>query len=58
MKTLSTIIATIAALMIAALAGRYVSGHWIFFAFASFQIQVAALACLVAAFAWLLHRCW
>jgi endonuclease/exonuclease/phosphatase (EEP) superfamily protein YafD len=56
MKNLSTIIGTCAFLLILALAGRYVSGHWIFATFASFQIQGAAIAAAVAALAWLLHR--
>lgn len=56
MKNLSIIIGTIAFLLIAALAGRYVSGHWLFFTFASFQIQGAALAAGLSALAWLLHR--
>lgn len=56
MKNLSIIIGTIAFLLIAALAGRYVSGHWLFYTFASFQIQGAALAAGLSALAWLLHR--
>jgi endonuclease/exonuclease/phosphatase (EEP) superfamily protein YafD len=56
MKNLSTVIGTCAFLLILALAGRYVSGHWIFATFASFQIQGAAIAAAVAALAWLLHR--
>ena len=56
MKNLSTAIGTCAFLLILALAGRYVSGHWIFATFASFQIQGAALAAAAAALAWLLHR--
>jgi endonuclease/exonuclease/phosphatase (EEP) superfamily protein YafD len=56
MKNLSTIIGTCAFLLILALSGRYVSGHWIFATFASFQIQGAAIAAAVAALAWLLHR--
>lgn len=56
MKNLSTIIGTIAFLLIAALAGRYVSGHWLFFTFASFQIQGAAVAAALAAIAWILNR--
>jgi endonuclease/exonuclease/phosphatase (EEP) superfamily protein YafD len=56
MKNLSTIIGTIAFLLIAALAGRYVSSHWLFFTFASFQIQGAAIAAALAAIAWILNR--
>jgi endonuclease/exonuclease/phosphatase (EEP) superfamily protein YafD len=56
MKNLSTVIGTCAFLLIAALAGRYVSGHWVFATFASFQIQAAAFAAVIAAVAWLLHR--
>lgn len=56
MKNLSTIIGTCAFLLIALLAGRYVSGHWLFFTPASFQIQGAALAAALSALAWLLHR--
>ena len=56
MKNLSTITGTIAFLLILGLAGRYVSGHWLFFTFASFQIQGAAVAAALAALAWLLHR--
>lgn len=56
MKNLSIIIGTCAALLILALTGRYVSGHWIFATFASFQIQGAALAAILSALAWLLHR--
>lgn len=56
MKNLSIIIGTIAFLLICGLAGRYVSGHWLFYTFASFQIQGAAIAAILAALAWLLHR--
>jgi len=56
MKNLSIIIGTCAFLLLCALAGRYVSGHWLFFTFASFQIQGAVLAAGIAALAWLLHR--
>lgn len=56
MKNLSIIVGTTAFLLICALAGRYASGHWLFFTFASFQIQGAALAAALAALAWLLHR--
>lgn len=56
MKNLSIIIGTIAFLLILALAGRYVSGHWLFFTFASFQIQGAAVAAALAALAWILNR--
>lgn len=56
MKNLSIILGTIAFLLVAGLAGRYVSGHWLFFTFASFQIQGAALAAGLSALAWLLHR--
>ena len=56
MKNLSIIIGTIAFLLVCALAGRYVSGHWLFFTFASFQIQGAAVATALAALAWMLHR--
>lgn len=56
MKNLSIIIGTIAFLLVAGLAGRYVSGHWLFFTFASFQVQGAAIAVGLSALAWLLHR--
>lgn len=56
MKNLSIIIGTVAFLLICGLAGRYVSDHWLFFTFASFQIQGAALAAGLAVLAWLLHR--
>jgi endonuclease/exonuclease/phosphatase (EEP) superfamily protein YafD len=56
MKNLSIITGTCAFLLIALLAGRYVSGHWLFFTPASFQIQGAALAAALSALAWLLHR--
>jgi endonuclease/exonuclease/phosphatase (EEP) superfamily protein YafD len=56
MKNLSVIIGTLSFLLTCALLGRYVSGHWIFYTFASFQIQGAALAAGLAALAWLLHR--
>jgi len=56
MKNLSIVIATCACLLLCALAGRYVSGHWLFFTFASFQIQGAMLAAGLAALAWLFHR--
>jgi len=56
MKNLSTVLGTCALLLILLLAGRYVSGHWIFATFASFQIQGAAIAAAIAALAWLLHR--
>lgn len=56
MKNLSTIVGTCAFLLLAALSGRYVSTHWLFFTPASFQIQGAILAAGLAALAWLLHR--
>lgn len=56
MKNLSIIIGTVAFLLVCGLAGRYVSGHWLFSTFASFQIQGAALAASLSALAWLLHR--
>lgn len=56
MKTLSTIVGTCAFLLLGLLAGRYVSGHWLFFTPASFQIQGAALAAALSALAWLLNR--
>jgi endonuclease/exonuclease/phosphatase (EEP) superfamily protein YafD len=56
MKTLSTIVGTCAFLLLALLAGRYVSGHWLFFTPASFQIQGAAFAAALSALAWLLNR--
>lgn len=56
MKNVSIIVGTCAFLLICVLAGRYVSGHWIFATFASFQIQAAAAATIIAALAWLLHR--
>lgn len=56
MKNLSIIIGTCAFLLLCALVGRYVSGHWLFFTFASFQIQGALVAAGIAAIAWLLHR--
>jgi endonuclease/exonuclease/phosphatase (EEP) superfamily protein YafD len=56
MKNLSIIIGTIAFLLVAGLAGRYVSGHWLFFTFASFQVQGGAIAAGLSAVAWLLHR--
>ncbi|MBX9458550.1 MAG: endonuclease/exonuclease/phosphatase family protein [Rhizobium sp.] len=56
MKNLSIIIGTVAFLLLCGLAGRYISDHWLFFTFASFQIQGAAVAAGLAALAWLLHR--
>jgi endonuclease/exonuclease/phosphatase (EEP) superfamily protein YafD len=56
MKNLSIMLGTVAFLLIGGLAGRYVSGHWLFFTFASFQIQGAALAAGISALAWLFHR--
>lgn len=57
-KTLSIIIATLALPLLVALAGRYVSGHWLFFTFASFQIHGAVLALAMTLLAFLLHRTW
>jgi len=56
MKTLSTMFATLAGLLLLALAGRYVSSSWLFYTFASFQIQGALAAFAIATFALLLHR--
>jgi len=56
MKNLSIVIGTCAFLLLCALVGRYASGHWLFFTFASFQIQGAVAAASIAAIAWLLHR--
>ena len=56
MKNLSIITGTLAFLLICGLAGRYVSDHWLFYTFASFQIQGAAVAAGLSALAWLLHR--
>ena len=56
MKNFSIVIGTCAFILLCALAGRYVSGHWLFFTFASFQIQGAVLAAGIAALAWLCHR--
>lgn len=56
MKNLSVIVGTCAFLLLCALVGRYVSDHWLFLTFASFQVQGAALAVALAAIAWLLHR--
>ena len=56
MKNLSIIVGTCAFLLLCALAGRYVSGHWLFYTFASFQIQGAAVAVGLSVLAWLLHR--
>jgi endonuclease/exonuclease/phosphatase (EEP) superfamily protein YafD len=56
MKNLSIVIGTCAFLLACALAGRYVSDHWLFATFASFQIQGAVLAAALSALAWLLHR--
>jgi endonuclease/exonuclease/phosphatase (EEP) superfamily protein YafD len=55
-KTLSTIIATLTTGLILVLSARYVTGHWLFHTFASFQIQGAALAFLMAALAFLIYR--
>ena len=56
MKSLSIVFGTLAAVAVAVLAGRYATGHWIFHTVASFQIQGAAAAFLVAGIAVLLHR--
>jgi endonuclease/exonuclease/phosphatase (EEP) superfamily protein YafD len=56
MKNLSIIIGTTAFLLIALLAGRYVSSHWLFLTPSSFQVQGAAVAAGLSALAWLLHR--
>jgi endonuclease/exonuclease/phosphatase (EEP) superfamily protein YafD len=56
MKTLSTIIATLASLLLIVLAARYATGFWLFYTFASFQIQGAAIAFALALLAFLLHR--
>lgn len=54
MKTLSTILGTLAGLLILALAGRYVSSSWLFYTFGSLQIQAAVIAFVVACAAFLL----
>jgi endonuclease/exonuclease/phosphatase (EEP) superfamily protein YafD len=56
MKTLSTILGTLAALLILALLGRYLTSIWLFYTPASFQIQGAAGAFVIAALAFLFHR--
>jgi endonuclease/exonuclease/phosphatase (EEP) superfamily protein YafD len=56
MKTLSTITATLASLLLIVLAARYATGFWLFYTFASFQIQGAAIAFALMLLAFLLHR--
>jgi endonuclease/exonuclease/phosphatase (EEP) superfamily protein YafD len=56
MKTISTILSTLSALLLIALTGRYVSNSWLFFTISSFQVQAAILAFLIAGAAFLLHR--
>jgi endonuclease/exonuclease/phosphatase (EEP) superfamily protein YafD len=56
MKTIAIVAGTLATLLLAALAGRYVSGSWLFYTFASFQIQGAVLALAVSVVAVLFRR--
>lgn len=56
MKTTATTLGTIAFLMLCAFFGRYISDHWIFLTFSSFQAQGAALAASLALLSWTLRR--
>lgn len=58
MKNLSIILGTLAALLLIALAARYVTGFWLFFTFASLQIHGAVLAFGIGLLSFLLHRHW
>jgi endonuclease/exonuclease/phosphatase (EEP) superfamily protein YafD len=58
MKNLAIVVGTLAALLLAALSARYVTGFWLFFTFASFQIQGAMLAFTLSLLAFALLRHW
>ena len=47
MKSASIVLGTLAALALALLAGRYASGHWVFYTVASLQIHGAVVAFLL-----------
>ncbi|MBL0372004.1 endonuclease/exonuclease/phosphatase family protein [Rhizobium sp. KVB221] len=56
MKSVSIVIGTLAALAVAALAGRYATGSWIFYTIASLQIQGAVAAFALAAISFGFYR--
>jgi endonuclease/exonuclease/phosphatase (EEP) superfamily protein YafD len=58
MKSIAVILGTLATLLLAAVAARYVTGFWLFATFASLQIQVAALAFALLLLSFALHRSW
>jgi endonuclease/exonuclease/phosphatase (EEP) superfamily protein YafD len=58
MKSVSVVLGTIAALVLAAVAARYVTGFWLFATFASLQLQGAAFAFVLALLSFLFHRHW
>jgi endonuclease/exonuclease/phosphatase (EEP) superfamily protein YafD len=58
MKSISVALGTIAALVLAAIAARYVTGFWLFATFASLQLQGAAFAFAVSLLSFLFYRHW
>jgi endonuclease/exonuclease/phosphatase (EEP) superfamily protein YafD len=58
MKSISVVFGTIAALVLAAVAARYVTGFWLFATFASLQLHAAAAALALALMSFLLCRHW
>lgn len=58
MKSMSVAFGTIAALVLAAVAARYVTGFWLFATFASLQLHAAAAGLVLALLSVLFHRHW
>lgn len=58
MKNISIVFGTLAALLLALIAARYVTGFWLFFTFASLQIHVAVCAFLISLVSFVFYRHW
>jgi endonuclease/exonuclease/phosphatase (EEP) superfamily protein YafD len=58
MKYVSVVFSTLAAVLIALIAGRYLTGFWLFFTFGSLQIHLAVVTAILAVFAFVMFRNW
>ena len=58
MRSISIILSTLATLLMAAVAARYVTNLWLFGTFASLHIHIAALAFGLCVLSFLIHRRW
>jgi endonuclease/exonuclease/phosphatase (EEP) superfamily protein YafD len=56
MKNISIILGTLATIVLALVAARYVSGWWLFWTFASLQVHLAAVAFVLGALSFLFRR--